>query len=273
MSYRLLVRTVAVLFVGLSNQVDAQGNSPAAETRRSASVEEAFSLEGYIRQGQQNFRVWCSRCHGRNARGGKGPDLTDANQRHVTTDAEILLAISDGIPGTGMPGFGEGFEEWLRPIVAYLRAEQKQRSREVQPPPGDIARGYELFKQHKCSSCHWTGQEGGRLGTDLSRLTATTDYVRQSLSEPDSQIDGSYQSVQIVMDDGRVLGGRRLNENTYYLLLMDEQQNLLALPKSQIDELIKPHKSLMPSFTKQLGPEDAADLSAYIFSLQKEREK
>ena len=60
-------------------------------------------------------------------------------------------------------------------LVPYLK---KKGATKDEAPAGDVAHGYELFKQHKCASCHWTGSEGGRRGTDLSRLTATTDYIK-----------------------------------------------------------------------------------------------
>src|SRR3989442_7594440 len=54
--------------------------------------------------GEYQFRSNCAFCHGLGARGGgRGPDLTRANKRHGTSDAEIYHNIHDGIPGTAMP--------------------------------------------------------------------------------------------------------------------------------------------------------------------------
>ncbi len=278
MLYRLLLLWASLAILvgnGLHAQdVSSPSNRQLADgAKEQTTTEIAFTKPSNAQQGKHLLNAYCSRCHGKDGRGGKGPDLTDGVFRHVTSDKDILSAIVDGIPGTGMPGFGEGYDELLQPIIAYMRAEGKNRAKESQPPAGDVARGYELFKKHKCATCHWTGSEGGRLGTDLSRLAATVDYIRKSLTDPDSQIDASYQLVQIAMEDGRLLGGRRLHENTYFILLMDEKETYHTIPKTQIDELARPHKSLIPGFTKELNANDVEDLTAYIFSLQQESPK
>ena len=251
--------------------VDAQDSAPKnPQADAEATNKNPFSKPGDIHQGQQLIRALCSRCHGIDGKGGKGPDLTDGVFRHGATNEEIIRNIRDGIPGTGMPGIGDVLDEWNWQILSYLRAEASKRGRDRQGLHGDSVRGYQLFKTHKCDSCHWGGVNVGRRGPNLARLRATADYVRRSLLKPDSQIDGDYQPLVLVMDDGTVRQGMRLHENTYYVLLIDEQENLQTILKSRIEELRKPHKSLMPSFAKELNPQDVEDLAAYVFSLKEE---
>src|SRR5437870_4761195 len=71
--------------------------------------------------GQALFQKLCTACHGGDAKGGRGPDLTSGQWRSGGSDAEILKNILAGIPNTGMPPFP------MRPrdgeqIVAYLRS-------------------------------------------------------------------------------------------------------------------------------------------------------
>ena len=101
-------------------------------------------------------------------------------------------------------------------------------------------------------------------------IAATPDYVRQSLTDPNSQIDGEFQVVRVVLDDGRVLEGRRLFENSHYLLIMDQQENLLTIRTNSIEQIARPHQSLMPSYREVLNPKDIEDLATYVFSLRKE---
>lgn len=264
-----LVRFLFLFMVcSAASEIAAQKSS----SQQPAELKNRFTKPGDVHQGQQLIRALCSRCHGIDGKGGKGPDLTDGVFRHGSTNAEITKNIRDGIPGTGMPGLGEVLDEWNWQILAYLRAEASKRDRD-QGLQGDSRRGYELFKNHKCDSCHWGPSSEGRRGPNLSRLRAAPDYVRQSLLEPDSQIDGSYQPLTIQLTDGRSLQGMRLHENTYYVLLIDEQERLHTIPKRQIEQLRKPHKSLMPSFAKALSSQDVEDLTAYVFSLQGESRK
>lgn len=281
---RQMILNAALISIigGLLSDVRAQDpNSPAKPSLQGAEKKDNESSTNtlaakyanrpdMIEQGLNDVNAFCSRCHGRHGRGGKGPDLTSGVFRHVRSDEDILRVMANGIPGTGMPGFGAGLDEVFLPAVAYIRSEAAKRKDAHQPPAGNSNRGYELFKQHKCAGCHWTGGEGGRIGTDLSKIAATPDHVRSSLTEPDSQIDASYQLLRILLDDGRVLTGRRLYENTYYVLLMDPQENLHTIDKSHIEQLSRPHQSLMPSFTKELNKVDVEDLTTYILSLRKE---
>ena len=264
-------------------RVAAQDTSPAAAQTQTkpaqtkAETPNPHTSPSDVNQGRNFFRVYCARCHGLNARGAKGPDLTDGVFRHVRTDDELYRVITNGIPGTDMAGFGDGSEttavlSWQ--MVAYIRAEENKRGKTSgKHPTGDPARGRALFKKHKCASCHWTGSAGGRRGTDLSRLAAGPDYIRKSLTDPDAQIAGNYQLVQLIMENGQVYSGRRLYENTYFILIMDEHENLRTISKRRIEQLNRPHKSLMPSFRPFLNSAEVEDLTTYLLSLRKKPSK
>ena len=170
----------------------------------------------------------------RDGRGGKGPDLTDGVYRHVQTDRDILDAIANGIRGTGMPGLGAAYEDFYLPILAYIRHEAANSKRKPSAPNGNAVRGKELFTKNKCANCHWVHDRGGRLGTNLSKLAATADYVRESMRYPNSQVDGSHQKVSLVNREGLSLVGKRLSENTFDILVMDKDENLHSLAKKRL---------------------------------------
>src|SRR5947199_10300112 len=56
-----------------------------------------------LAEGQRLFIANCSTCHGADAKGARGPDLTSGKWQHGGTSAEIAHNIHDGIAGTGMP--------------------------------------------------------------------------------------------------------------------------------------------------------------------------
>ena len=223
----------------------------------------------FIQQGNINLNIACSRCHGKDGRGGKGPDLTDGVYRHAWTDREIVDVIANGIRGTGMPGLGAAYEDFYLPILAYIRSEGANSNRKPSAPSGDAARGMELFKKHKCASCHWVRGRGGRLGTNLSNVAATANYVRESMRYPDSQVDGTHQRVSLLSKDGRVLTGKRLSENTFDILLMDGKESLHSISKQDWESVVYHSESWMPSYGDLLSVEDIEDLTTYIFSLRK----
>ncbi len=271
------ISTCSVALMAIAGSLFAQAEQ-VVEGRDSNSVPNSrptnFSERPDLaEQGRHNLNAACSRCHGRDGKGGKGPDLTTGRFRHAKSDDDLMNIMINGIRGRGMPGLGP-YDDFWWPIVAYLRTEgEKNKRLPQQVVAGDALQGYELFKKHQCASCHWTGSEGGRRGTDLSMLAATPAYVRQSLIDPNSQIDGEHQLLKLLMDDDQIIEGTRLHENAHFILLMDQQENLLTIRSSDIAQINRPHQSLMPSFKDVLSPKDIEDLATYIFSLSKEQAK
>lgn len=64
----------------------------------------------------------CAMCHGSDAKGGIGPDLTAAEYVHGKTPEAVTKSISGGIGG-GMPAFGNQLkQEEIKALVDYLLA-------------------------------------------------------------------------------------------------------------------------------------------------------
>src|SRR5688572_22443118 len=77
-----------------------------------------------VAAGAKTFRSHCAECHGLKGEGGRGPNLTEANFYHGSSDAELLKNISDGIPGTEMPGlFYSPDRVWQ--VIAYRSEERR----------------------------------------------------------------------------------------------------------------------------------------------------
>src|SRR5947207_13276533 len=76
-----------------------------------------------VSAGQKLFQKSCTSCHGGNAKGGRGPDLTTGQWRWGGSDAAILQNILSGIRNTQMPAFPMPAADG-EPIVAYLRSLQ-----------------------------------------------------------------------------------------------------------------------------------------------------
>ena len=62
----------------------------------------------------------CAMCHGKDAKGGIGPDLTAAEYAHGKTPEAVTKSISAGIGGS-MPAFGNQLKEVeIKALVDYL---------------------------------------------------------------------------------------------------------------------------------------------------------
>src|SRR5581483_2829404 len=140
-----------------------------------------------IAQGRKLFEQNCTACHGQNAKGGRGSDLTGRLQ-HGATENEIVDNITHGIAGTEMPGFPLSPED-ARAIAAYLRSLRASAS--DLPITGDAVRGEaDFFGAAGCSGCHMYGGRGGRLGPDLSqeRDARTVRELTGAISQPHKQL-------------------------------------------------------------------------------------
>jgi putative heme-binding domain-containing protein len=153
-------------------------------------------------------------------------------------------------------------------MVAFIQSRRKGQPAEK--ADGDLAKGKALFVRHNCSSCHWTGNDGGRRGPDLSNAASTLARIRTAILDPNSVMDPLYQQIIAELKDGRIVCGVWLNENSYYVQLMDDQERLITLPKSGT-EIYRPKQSLMPSYREMLNDSELRDLTAYVVALRKQK--
>src|ERR1700692_2872982 len=103
--------------------------------------------QDHVSAGAKIFRSHCAECHGLKGEGGRGPNLTTGVFFHGSTDADLMRNVSDGIPGTAMPGvFFSPIQ--VSQLVAYIRSVSQHGSSER--PEGNAAKGAELFRDKGC---------------------------------------------------------------------------------------------------------------------------
>jgi cytochrome c oxidase cbb3-type subunit III len=235
--------------------------------------------------GEYQFRSNCAFCHGLGAKGGgRGPDLTRANKRHGTSDAEIFHNIHDGISGTAMPaatngGIGVGMsDEEIWQVVTYIRSvEKKVSAAEI----GDAAHGKVLFYgTAACGTCHMVNGKGGRLGPDLSATGSARSFeylvesmrnpskrLAEGISEPLKDFSQEYETVTVVSLEGRKLQGVVLNEDSFTVQMMDTREQLHSFEKSKLRSYEKTRESLMPAYEAKTLPEkDLKDVIAFLLA-------
>src|SRR5437764_4552040 len=118
-----------------------------------------------IRGGMALYRIRCADCHGLDAAGYRGPDLT-AFLAAGATDERLFQTIRKGVPGTEMPPSTAPDDDLLL-MIAYLR--KLGGAVPAGRPTGNVENGARLFAS-QCSTCHRVSGRGGRLGPDLSRI-------------------------------------------------------------------------------------------------------
>ncbi len=222
--------------------------------------------------GSEVFRNHCASCHGGDGSGGKGPDLTRGRFRYGSSDAALFRTIRSGISKSGMPRLGSpDIRVWR--VLAYVRS--LSQSAEEQNVPGHPARGRELFAgRGDCVRCHMVDGAGGRVGPDLSDIAwmRSTRHLRTSILDPNQEVDRGYRSIEAVEKGGKVIRGVPLNEDSYSIQLIDLEENLHSLIKSDLEELRQEDRSWMPGYQGVFTGSELDDLVAYLYSLRREKD-
>ena len=135
----------------------------------------------------------------------------------------------------------------------------------------DARRGAEIYAREslKCVSCHRIGDQGGRVGPNLSALGAASplDYVIDSLLQPAKNVKEGYATLVVQTADGRVLTGIQVARSDEQLVLRDATGAEIRIPTADIDEE-SVGSSLMPvGLIDPLSRDELADLVRYLSEL------
>ena len=238
-----------------------------ASAAQAQTQDHQYSSED-IQAGSRLYLGQCQQCHGVTGDTVQGIDLRRGQFRRPMSDDDLRRTISTGVPGAGMPPFKLQQNEFDG-LVAFIRAGFDTGGLAVKV--GDASRGQPLFEgKGGCTSCHRVNGKGPRVAPDLSDIGSLRSpaQIFRSLSNPVSQMMPINRPVRIVTRDGKTFRGRRLNEDTYTVQIIDEQEKLMSLDKSNIRELEVSKTTPMPAVSEKLSSDELADLIAYLLSLR-----
>ena len=187
--------------------------------------------------------------------------------RNAVIDRDLERFIRNGSTA-GMPAFALDAAD-MAGIVAYLRNMNAFDAATVKA--GDEARGRAIFLgKGACTDCHRIDLDGSRVGPNLSDIGAvrSAGSLQRSLVDPTSQMMPINRPVRVVTKDGAIINGRRLNEDTYGLQIIDDHERLHSLVKADLREFTISKMSPMPSYKGKLSDDEIGDVLAYLLSLK-----
>lgn len=226
-----------------------------------------------INHGADLYAANCAVCHAEGA-GVPGIDLKAGVFRHSTTDEDLFSVIKNGVPGTAMPAHPNFSSNDILSLVAYIRTMRDYGAKTVKV--GDPQKGKALFEgAGGCMKCHRVNGKGALTALDLSDTGALhpAAYLQRALLDPDAIAadEPGNRFMRAVKNDGTVIVGRRLNEDTFTVQLIDEQGSLVSLEKANLRSLTVEQGSSMPSLRGKFSDDEISDLVAYLASLNPPR--
>jgi putative heme-binding domain-containing protein len=110
---------------------------------------------------------------------------------------------------------------------------------------------------------------GSRKAPDLTDIGTrrSRDALERALRDPAAAWLPVNRSVRAVTRDGRTILGRRLNEDTHTVQLMDDKEQLVSLEKDSLREYRVLPMPLMPTYATELTSNEIADVVAYLSTL------
>lgn len=223
-----------------------------------------------IQTGSRVYTRNCALCHGPQGDVVDGIDLRLGQFRTAQTDADLMDVISNGAGGGQMPPFTLT-DDQMTGIIAYIRAGFDPSGEVV--AVGDPGNGRNLFiGKGQCASCHRVRGVGPRMAPELSDIGSirTPAALKRSLVNPVAALFPINRPLRIVTLAEETITGRRLNEDTYSVQLVDSNEQLRSILKTDIatyELSAEPTHADVPALST-LNEEEVADLIGYLLTLR-----
>jgi cytochrome c oxidase cbb3-type subunit III len=220
-----------------------------------------------IKYGMGLFRSRCADCHGMDARGIRGPDITQVWASGRTDDG-LFKTIKGGVPNTEMPANPRISDPEAWQILAYLRTLAAPAPSD--PPRGNAQNGETIFRT-ACAACHRVNGTGGRLGPDLSRVGSarSREAIVSRIRLGRDVFGPGYAPVMVTPETGDPIRGVKKNEDLFSVQIMDTGERIQGYEKEKMRAVEDGTQSMMPVFgTDRLSDRDLDDLVRYLQTLR-----
>jgi putative heme-binding domain-containing protein len=219
-----------------------------------------------VAAGEEMFRVQCLPCHGSGGGRATAPDLSRGTYGVGDGDEDLYRIIFGG--GRVMPAFGGTLrEDGVWKLVSYIRTISKPVP---EKPTGNATAGEQVFwGKGNCGQCHRIGFKGTSVGPELSKVgrTHSLQYLKTAMTDPDADLGRGYATITVVTKDGKKLQGVQRGYDFFSAQFIDAQGNFHSYFKTDVKELTRAEKSLMPGYSKTLSSTEIDDVVAYLYGL------
>ena len=238
--------------------------APAQEVP--VSKQNVLKQDNVVR-GQKLFGQNCAACHGANATGGMGPNLTMSSLvRHDVGGVDVSKVIHEGRMDKGMPAFPQITDAQAADIAAFIHARIDAFTRPSAMGAsafagslnvGDAAAGKAVFAA-KCATCH--SVTGDMKGIATKRDGAELESaILMPKEKPES---GSVTAA------GKKYEGRFLHRDAFIVTLRTADGMAHTWETDhvtvQVNDPLKGHRALLPTYTDK----EIHDVFSYLETLK-----
>jgi putative membrane-bound dehydrogenase-like protein len=130
---------------------------------------------------------------------------------------------------------------------------------------GDAVAGKLVFK-NQCAKCHVHGDEGTRIGPDLTGMAVhPKDHLLTDILDPSRNVEANFRAYTVTTNSGRVFTGLLASESKTAIELFDSEGKKQTILRQDVDRLVASPKSLMPEgFEKQISRKELTDLLEFL---------
>jgi putative heme-binding domain-containing protein len=161
------------------------------------------------------------------------------------------------------------FPALLTTAEANALSEKFAKFRALAAQPGDIDRGRALFTTI-CQQCHSVGGQGGQVGPVLNGAGALgLETLLRNILTPNAAMEPGYRIFRVELEDGDVLDGILVSQDTEALILRRPNVDDVRIPRRATRKAGFAKSSMMPEgLLEALQPEEVTDLLAYLMTLK-----
>ncbi|MCA8988947.1 MAG: c-type cytochrome [Planctomycetaceae bacterium] len=243
--------------------------APTQEEQVHYAMTLAHMKEGWTLTQRQQILNWLQQA--RRFPGGKLVDQAVKNlilsyreslsEEEANSLSDLLTQLEQPLPETGPVVEYPVVKNWaMSDLLNALNDVTDQRSHE---------QGKRALAKASCLKCHRVGEEGGRIGPDLTQVGNRFDAraLLESVLEPSKVIDEKYRQSSYILINGKVITGRPVGVSAKQITVeTDPIQGLSeVVNRSEIEESVISQTSPMPaSLVNILTREEILDLIAYL---------
>jgi quinoprotein glucose dehydrogenase len=164
-------------------------------------------------------------------------------------------------------------EEKLRQYNASLAKSDPLAPYRVALAGGDASAGGQIFRLRtdvSCLRCHTVNGTGGIVGPALDGIGSrqTREYLLESIVYPNAKIAQGFEGVILKLKDGRILSGVVKKESDLDLEIVDADNHLTTVPKSDIAARQRGQSAMPEGLAQLLTKRDLRDLVAFLANLK-----